>query len=289
MRRHHKIILGGFSTVVLIFMVVTAIMLNGLIVKQQVNHNQVIEQISSLEKETQDKINELAVSIINTRTNVQNLQTEFSSVTEEISYLKAETKNDFSGIIEDSIKAVMTIRTLSSQGTGFLITSDGYVVTNLHVIQDSSGTISNIIQAITEKKEIVSAEYLASIEDLDLALLKVEGNYDSLKLENSDNLVIGERVVAIGNPQGFQFSATDGIISAVHREGPSGYNAYIQTNAQLNPGNSGGPLINQKGKVIGMNNFKLVNSEGMGFALESNYLREGVNLISQKLYNQTLI
>lgn len=289
MRKHHKIILGGFSTVVLIFMIVTAILLNGLIVKQQINHNQLLEKIDQVDSETQEKINELAISIIDTDQDIENLQTEFSSVNDEITYLKAETKNDFSDLIENSIKSVMTIRTLYSQGTGFVITTNGYVVTNHHVLQNDQGEVSKIIQAITKDQQILPAKHIASLVNLDLALLKIPGEYLPLTLADSDEVVIGERVIAIGNPQGFQFSATDGIVSALHRSNANGLEAYIQTNAQLNPGNSGGPLINSRGEVIGMNNFKIIESEGLGFALESNKLREGINYISQELYNQTLI
>jgi S1-C subfamily serine protease len=289
MRKHHKIILGGFSTVVLIFMIVAAILLNGIIVKQQVNHNQVINELSNLETETQEKINELAISVINTNQNINSLQTEFSSVNDEINYLKAETKDDFSGVIEEAIKSVVTIRTLSSQGTGFIVANPGYVVTNLHVLRNDMNEISKVIQVITEDQQILPANHLASIESLDLALLVIPGNHKKLDLADSEEVVIGERVIAIGNPQGFQFSVTDGIISATGRAGANGINAYIQTNAELNPGNSGGPLINKQGEVIGMNNFKIIESEGLGFALESNYIMEGVNLISQEILNQTLI
>jgi len=289
MKKHHKVILGGFGTIILVFMIVTAILLNGLIAKQQVNHNQVLERINQVDNETNEKINELANSIIKTNQNIENLQIEFSSVNDEISYLKAETKNDFSSIIETTIKSVVTIRTLSSQGTGFFISDNGYIVTNYHVIQNEQEQPSKVIQAITEDNQILSVEHIGSIVDLDLALLKVQENYPSLKLTNSEDISIGERVIAIGNPQGFQFSVTDGIISALNRPNANGLEAYIQTNAELNPGNSGGPLINQKGEVVGMNNFKLIDTEGMGFALESNYIKEGVNLISEKILNQTII
>ena len=75
----------------------------------------------------------------------------------------------------------------------------------------------------------------------------------------------------------------------MHREGTNGINAYIQTDAALNPGNSGGPLINKKGKVIGINNFKIGSGESLGFALESNYLKESVNDIAQQVLKETLI
>ena len=267
-------------------MIVIGILLNGLIVKQQINHNQINERVDDLETNTKGKITELAVSVINTK---QDFSQQISSVSEEISYLKAETKDDFSDIIEDSINSVVTIRTLYSQGTGFAITNDGYIVTNAHVIANDEGNLANLIQAITNNKEIHDVEFVGSIGEWDLALLKIQGDFDPMNLGNSNNLELGEKVIAIGNPQGFQFSVTDGIISALHRTGTNGFDAYIQTNTELNPGNSGGPLINKEGEVIGMNNFKLIDSEGLGFALESNYIKNGINEISNELLNQTLI
>jgi serine protease Do len=120
-------------------------------------------------------------------------------------------------------------------------------------------------------------------------LLKIPGDYNILKLADSDDIQIGERVIAIGNPYGLQFSVSDGIVSAVHRQGISELEVYIQTTAALNPGNSGGPLINTQGKVIGINNFKISEGESLGFALESNYIKDTVNIIAQENLNQTLI
>jgi len=86
-----------------------------------------------------------------------------------------------------------------------------------------------------------------------------------------------------------QFSVSEGIVSAVNRPGPTGKEAYIQTDAALNPGNSGGPLINKQGRVIGINNFKIGAGESLGFALESNYIEEIVNEISQKAMEVDLL
>ena len=132
-------------------------------------------------------------------------------------------------------------------------------------------------------------EFVGYDGTLDIALLKAQGDYNSLNLENSDDVQIGEKVIAIGNPLGLQFSVSQGIVSAVHRQGTNGLNAYIQTDAALNPGNSGGPLINTNGEVIGINNYKIGSSESLGFALESNYIKQAVNDISQKELGQDLV
>ena len=107
---------------------------------------------------------------------------------------------------------------------------------------------------------------------------------------DSDDVQVGEKVIAIGNPLGLSFTVTGGIISAVDRIGPNGLDVYIQTDAALNPGNSGGPLINKEGKVIGINNFKAGGeSENIGFALESNYIIDAVNDIALKEIGRALI
>jgi len=124
---------------------------------------------------------------------------------------------------------------------------------------------------------------------LDIALLKIEGDYREIELGDSDDVQVGEKVIAIGNPLGLQFSVSEGIVSATDREGSNGLEAYIQTDAALNPGNSGGPLINKQGEVIGINNFKVGSSESLGFALESNYIKEAVNGISQEQLNIDLL
>ena len=120
-------------------------------------------------------------------------------------------------------------------------------------------------------------------------MLKISGEYTPLELGNSNDIQVGEKVIAIGNPLGLQFSVSEGIISAIHRPGINDLEAYIQTDAALNPGNSGGPLIDKKGEVIGINNFKVGGGENLGFALESNFIKDAVNTISQENLGGNLI
>ena len=277
MKRHHKWAIGGFSTVIIITLIILAILLNGLIVKQSIDYNTLNNKILNLQADTQSKLNELTENIIKTQTTVEESQ-------EELVLLKASVGEDFSGIIEDSISSVVTIRTDIGQGTGFIIDEEGYVVTNAHVLTGGS-----MVQAINSQQELIDAIFIGYNLDFDIALLKISGNYKSLNLADSDDIQIGEKVIAIGNPLGLQFSVSQGIVSAIHRQGINGVEAYIQTDAALNPGNSGGPLINKEGKVIGINNFKIGNSESLGFALESNYIKDAVNQIAQQELNQTLI
>ena len=277
MKRHHKWALGGLGTAVIIFMIIFGILLNGMIVKQSVDYNSLNNKINNLQADTQSKLNELTKSIIETQTTVEESQ-------EELVLLKASVGEDFSGIIENSISSVVTIRTDIGQGTGFIINDEGYIVTNAHVLEGGRE-----IEAITSNQQLIQAVLIGYDIDFDIALLKIPGDYNALKLGDSNDIQIGEKVIAIGNPLGLQFSVSQGIVSAINREGINKVEAYIQTDAALNPGNSGGPLINKKGEVIGINNFKIGDSENLGFALESNYIKDIVNQISQQELNQTLI
>jgi len=277
LKKHHKWIIGGASSIIILFMVVIGILLNGVMVKQSIDYKNLNNKISELQADTQNKLNELTESLLQTKTTLEESQ-------EEISLLKASAGEDFSGIIENAIKGVVTIRTEVAQGTGFLITDNGYIVTNAHVLVGGQS-----VTAITNELDMISADFIGYDGTLDIALLKISGDYESLKLGDSDKVQIGEKVIAIGNPLGLQFSVSQGIISGVHRDVINGIPAYIQTDAALNPGNSGGPLINQEGRVIGINNFKIGSSESLGFALESNYIKYAVNEISQSILNQTLI
>jgi S1-C subfamily serine protease len=284
MKRHHNWIIGGFSTIVLVYMIVTAILLNGAIVKQQLNHNEVLNRINDIrasETDTQSKLTELTENLMKTR---QSLNLINESLKSEISEIKASTSEDFSGIIEDSLKSVVTIRTDIGQGTGFLISNEGFIITNAHVLSGAKA-----VYILDYQQNKYAAELIGYNITFDLALLKISGNYNTLELGNSQDVQIGEKVIAIGNPLGLQFSVSEGIVSAVDREGENKINAYIQTDAALNPGNSGGPLINKEGQVIGINNFKIGGGENIGFALESNYIKQVINQIFQQQYGKNLI
>ena len=282
LERHHKIMFGSFSTLVIIFMIVNSILIYLLFMNYGILDDKTIKN----QMETNSKINELADSIIQTN---ELINVELGSLGEELSLLKATAGEDFSGIIESSVKGVVTIRTDSGQGTGFIITSDGYLVTNAHVLADDFGELATGIEAITSQQIKFDAEFIGFDGELDLALLKITGQYEALELADSDEIQVGEKVIAIGNPLGLQFSVSQGIISAIHRAGLNGLDAYIQTDAALNPGNSGGPLINTQGKVIGINNFKITSGESLGFSLESNYIRSSINEIALEQLNQTII
>lgn len=284
LKRHHKFVIGGVTAIVIISLIVIGILINAILTKQNLNYNALDNRINELSQDTQSKLNELTESLIKTQKDLESVSSEIGDIGQEFEVLKASTSADFSGIIESAIKGVVTVRTDVGQGTGFIITDDGYVVTNAHVL--SGGRAVNVM---TYEYGSKGAEFIGYDTNMDIALLKISGNFERLKLGNSDNIQIGEKVIAIGNPLGLQFSVTEGIVSGIHRPGPTGLEAYIQTDAALNPGNSGGPLINKQGEVIGINNFKVGGGESLGFALESNYIEEAVNKISLQALNQTLV
>ena len=287
LRKHHKWMIGGISAVVVIYMIVLIILISGLAVKQTSDYNKLADEINKLQADTQNKLNELTENLLLTKKDIEQTKenlTDIGAIRKEFDLLKASTGEDFSSIIEDSLKGVVTIKTNVAQGTGFIISSDGYIVTNAHMLSGASE-----VQITTFDENKISAELIGYNAELDIALLKIGGEYNFLELGNSDETQVGERVIAIGNPLGLQFSVSEGIVSGIHRQGINELEAYTQTDAALNPGNSGGPLINKNGKVIGINNFKLGSGESLGFALESNYIKDAVNAISgEKLKREIL-
>ena len=246
----------------------------------QLSLNQQINSLNTKSTEQQSNIQQLTDALANTQKSLTETQ---SSLESQISTIKAKTSSDFSGIIENAVESVVTIKTNVAQGTGFIITNDGYVVTNAHVLEGARYATATLSNLDTKSMTLIGYD-----SNIDLALLKISGSYSPLELGDSDNVHVGEKVVAIGNPLGLSFSVTEGIVSAVHRVISNSPGAYIQTDAALNPGNSGGPLINTDGKIIGINNFKL-SGDNLGFALESNYIKEYINQIAQENLNQTII
>ncbi len=164
-------------------------------------------------------------------------------------------------------------------GSGFVVTEEGHIVTNEHVIADAD-EIMVTIKGYEEQKE---AEVLWSDYGLDLAIIKVdtEENLNPIPLGNSDEIRQGNWAVAIGNPVGFEYTVTFGVISALERpiEVPTRqgqirrYRNLIQTDAAINPGNSGGPLVNIEGEVIGINTAVATRAQGIGFAIPINEVK----------------
>jgi serine protease Do len=169
-------------------------------------------------------------------------------------------------------------RRAQSLGSGFIVDPAGVVVTNAHVVQGASS-----ITVTTLDGRELKAQVLGLDRDADLAVLKVDGrNLPAVPLGSSADLMIGETVIAIGNPFGLSHSVTTGVISARGRTVPSEqgermFTDFLQTDASINPGNSGGPLVNILGDVIGINTSIVSGANGIGFAIPSDRARRVVN------------
>jgi serine protease Do len=158
----------------------------------------------------------------------------------------------------------------SSLGSGFIVSADGYVVTNNHVVSGGGDIVVRLDRGSEHPAQVIGTDPAT-----DLALLKIEGSgLPVLSLGNSDRLEVGEPVMAIGNPFGLDQTVTTGIVSAKERFIGSGpYDDFIQTDASVNPGNSGGPLIDSRGAVVGINTAifsQSGGSVGIGFAIPIN-------------------
>jgi len=166
----------------------------------------------------------------------------------------------------------------SGMGSGFIFDSTGYILTNQHVVADAD----EIQVTVVGHNKPFKAKLLGNSYDLDLAVLKIEGSdFPTLKLGDSSNTSIGDWVVAIGNPYGFDHTVTVGVLSSTEREipiadanGTRNYQHLLQTDASINPGNSGGPLLNLAGEVIGINTAVSTQAQGIGFAIPTSTITE---------------
>lgn len=166
-----------------------------------------------------------------------------------------------------------------SLGSGFVLDKQGHIVTNNHVIENADE-----IQVKLKDGKEYDAEIIGADPSTDLALIKIEPDNDlpTLTLGDSENINIGEWVLAIGNPFGLDHTITAGIISAKGRViGTGPYDDFIQTDASINPGNSGGPLLNMEGEVIGINTAIVASGEGIGFAIPSNLAKDIISQLKE--------
>lgn len=203
-------------------------------------------------------------------------------------------EEDATKVLEKTIKCVVGISKIKNTGssiflnnstselglgTGMIVSENGYILTNWHV---AGNKYSNCYVTL-DNGSVYNGNVMWADSDLDLAIIKISAsNLNYISLGDSDNIKIGEKTYAIGNPIGveFQRTVTSGIISGVNRtvkieenNEASYMEDLIQTDATINPGNSGGPLINTKGEVIGVNSIKIKEAEGIGFAIPINIIK----------------
>ncbi|MBX4212315.1 trypsin-like peptidase domain-containing protein [Candidatus Pacearchaeota archaeon] len=278
-QRHqtHRNILYSLVVILMFFQIISFVALTLKISQLETNLRTTRENLTdsfskslaNYDLQNQRNFNDLSKAVTKQQANIE----------QEINLIKAN-QEDFSGVIDISVKSVVSVMTNEAVGTGFIVHSDVFsslIVTNEHVIDDATN-----IYVVTHDKKEIPAVLVGSDKLRDVAVLEIKGDYQALEVADSNDLQVGNKVIAIGNPLGLSFSVTEGIISALNRKGPNGLDEYIQTDVSLNPGNSGGPLIDTSGHVIGVNNFKVGNAESLGFALESNRLKEVVNDIMNK-------
>ncbi|HVT87846.1 MAG TPA: trypsin-like peptidase domain-containing protein [Tepidisphaeraceae bacterium] len=176
----------------------------------------------------------------------------------------------------------------NSLGSGFIVHSDGYIVTNNHVVDRARQITVQLLDGRKFDADVLSADALA---DLAIIKIKAEKPLPALELGDSSDLMVGEPVIAVGNPLGFSHSVSTGIVSALHRDLGTAqkpiFTDLIQTDAAINPGNSGGPLLNAYGQVIGINTAIRGDAQNIGFAIQVNKLRDLIpELMSPALVNK---
>lgn len=200
---------------------------------------------------------------------------------EDISVVSAVAKKAIGSVVGittiQEIRELFWSRDVPGVGSGVIISSSGYILTNSHVIGDGQAKSINVL---IENGDKFAGKVLWFDPALDLAIIKIEAKgLPIADLGDSDKLEVGELAVAIGNPLGLEFqrSVTSGVISGLHRSirvsETNVIDDLIQTDASINPGNSGGPLLNSNGEVIGINTAKIRTGEGLGFAIPINIIK----------------
>lgn len=182
--------------------------------------------------------------------------------------------NDLTTIIQASLKSVVSVLTNTGQGSGAFVTEDGNIVTNYHVVRGAKN-----IRITTYDDQVFKAKLKGFDPGKDVAVLTIdsEDKFREIKFTDSDLAKTGETVLALGNPFGLDFTATQGIISA-KRTANSG-TEYLQIDVPINPGNSGGPIIDATGALLGIANFKIQGGDGIGFAITSNEIKKSIENI----------
>ncbi len=278
----HQLIIG-----IMIFTIVLTIATNYYVKKETDTQLAAVQDaLTKLQSETETKLLTVGTQLTNLQTKAdedkeellsQLKETEASSknkisaLQEKVNGISVES-GDLSSVISEALKGVVSVITDRGQGSGAIITANGFVVTNVHVLQGATR-----VAVLTYDKRVYPATVVNFTKVNDIAILKIDvQDHPYLRFGNSDKIDIGEKVVALGNPAGLGFTATEGIISQKDRVIERGSIGLLQTDAQINPGNSGGPLINKDGNIIGILRLKVQGFEGLGFAIPSIFVKQYV-------------
>lgn len=225
---------------------------------------QVGQSLEGVKKETEESQKVLTGQLRNIQ--VQS-EKKLGAIEQQLLNVNVKSEN-FAGIVQKVIQSVVAINTDAGIGSGAIVDEAGYIVTNRHVVEGATQGSAKTTDGAHHQVRVVKKS-----DTSDLALLQIQGSYPFLTFGNSEKIAVGTRVVAMGSPAGLEFTVSEGIVSAKRRIGDF---EYIQTDLSLNPGNSGGPLINARGELIGINTIKLKGFEGLGFALSSEQVRDFV-------------
>ncbi|MEI9940862.1 MAG: trypsin-like peptidase domain-containing protein [Pseudomonadota bacterium] len=180
----------------------------------------------------------------------------------------SEFSDELESLVQNSAPSVVAVEHGQGQGSGIIVSGDGYVITNAHVVHGRAGVLSVRLAGGEE----LPAEVVGEDHTSDLAVLRVGARgLPSLSLDESRRLRVGQLVLAIGNPLRFERSVSLGVVSAIDRSLPGPgrrpFEGLVQTDAAINPGNSGGPLLDARGAVVGINTAVIPRANGLGFAI----------------------
>ncbi|HYQ01429.1 MAG TPA: trypsin-like peptidase domain-containing protein [Polyangiaceae bacterium] len=180
----------------------------------------------------------------------------------------SEFSDELESLVESSAPSVVAVEHGRGQGSGIIVSGDGYVITNAHVVHGRAGALSVRLAGGEE----LSADVIGEDHASDLAVLRVGARgLPHLSLDESRRLRVGQLVLAIGNPLRFERSVSLGVVSAIDRSLPGPgrrpFEGLVQTDAAINPGNSGGPLLDARGAVVGINTAVIPRANGLGFAI----------------------
>ncbi|HZH03169.1 MAG TPA: trypsin-like peptidase domain-containing protein, partial [Myxococcaceae bacterium] len=182
--------------------------------------------------------------------------------------LLTQLSSELESLVGKASPAVVGVEQRKGHGTGFVLASDGYVLTNSHVVREPKDLKIRLARGAEVRGELVGLD-----QRTDLAVIRADTQgLPSLALADSRNIKVGQLVVAIGNPLWFERSVSLGVVSALERNLPSPnglLEGLIQTDAAINPGNSGGPLLSSEGEVVGINTAIIPYANGIGFAVPS--------------------